>query len=415
MANRGLIRTFPIDGFGHVSLQDKFEEERLPNYHANLFYPVNLGDIYNSRYQILAKLGFGTTSTVWLCRDLVKDIYLSLKLCTTAGEADRTHGVDKELSVSLYLKSIEAEHPGKGFLRLTVDNFELQGPNGTHQCLLFMPLGLSFSKLRSRFPEDSIPKQLVQHSLQILLVGLDFLHQAGVVHTDLSPNNILLGLADSSILSEIERVEIEHPSHRKILHDRVIYMSHTMPITGGLPVICDFGSARIGAIHSGDVMPGQYRAPEVVMDMEWDSKIDIWAMSLIIWDILQGHCLFYATKDGLLNDEQHLAEMVSLIGPPPKAFLERSKNSRKYWDSEGNWIAATPIPKQSFKMREQRFSDHDQELFLELVKKILRWLPEERSSAAELFNDGPLAASDPKPTCSFVVRVEASRNCIGNP
>src|ERR1700744_497331 len=27
--------------------------------------------------------------------------------------------------------------------------------------------------------------------------------------------------------------------------------------------------------------------------------------------------------------------MVSLMGPPPKAFLERSENCRKYWDSDG--------------------------------------------------------------------------------
>ena len=38
-------------------------------------------------------------------------------------------------------------------------------------------------------------------------------------------------------------------------------------------------------------------------------------------------------------------------------------------------------------MREKRFSDNDQELFLQLIRKILRWLPEERPAAAELFND----------------------------
>jgi hypothetical protein len=49
-----------------------------------------------------------------------------------------------------------------------------------------------------------------------------------------------------------------------------------------------------------------------------------------IWDLLQGSCLFIAAKDGLLNDEQHLAEMVSLLGPPPEAFLDRSENCRQY-------------------------------------------------------------------------------------
>ena len=70
MTDQSLIRTFPVDGYGFVAQEDKFEEERLPNYHAERFYPVQIGGVYNDRYQVLAKLGFGTSSTVWLCRDL---------------------------------------------------------------------------------------------------------------------------------------------------------------------------------------------------------------------------------------------------------------------------------------------------------------------------------------------------------
>lgn len=47
------------------------EEERLPSYSARQFYPAKIGDVLNSKYQILGKLGFGTTSTVWLGRDLL--------------------------------------------------------------------------------------------------------------------------------------------------------------------------------------------------------------------------------------------------------------------------------------------------------------------------------------------------------
>lgn len=54
----------------HTSIAHNIEEERLPNYKADMFYPVQLGEIFVSRYQVLAKLGFGTSSTVWLCRDL---------------------------------------------------------------------------------------------------------------------------------------------------------------------------------------------------------------------------------------------------------------------------------------------------------------------------------------------------------
>lgn len=47
-----------------------------------------------------------------------------------------------------------------------------------------------------------------------------------------------------------------------------------------------------------------------------------------------GH-LFFAKKNGILNDEQHLAEMVSLMGPPPPEFLRRSDKCRQFWDEQG--------------------------------------------------------------------------------
>jgi hypothetical protein len=53
------------------------------------------------------------------------------------------------------------------------------------------------------------------------------------------------------------------------------------------------------------------------------------------WQLLTGNHLFSAQKEGILDDEQHLAEMVSLLGPPPKSFLDRGKRCSIYWDSEG--------------------------------------------------------------------------------
>lgn len=63
-------RIFPTKGFGLLPTNTKFEEERLVGYQANNFYPVRLGEVFQARYQVVAKLGFGTASTVWLCRDL---------------------------------------------------------------------------------------------------------------------------------------------------------------------------------------------------------------------------------------------------------------------------------------------------------------------------------------------------------
>jgi hypothetical protein len=92
-------------------------------------------------------------------------------------------------------------------------------------------------------------------------------------------------------------------------------------------------------------------------------------------------------KDGHLDDEQHLAEVVSLLGPPPKRFLEMSDKCSQYWDQEGNWIGTVPMPNQTLETCEDRLLGKDKELLLQLVRKVLRWIPEERPLAEGLFDD----------------------------
>lgn len=50
-------------------MQEPVEEETMPGYRANRYYPVHPAQQLNNRYRVIGKLGFGATSTVWLCRD----------------------------------------------------------------------------------------------------------------------------------------------------------------------------------------------------------------------------------------------------------------------------------------------------------------------------------------------------------
>ncbi|EFE35053.1 uncharacterized protein ARB_06009 [Trichophyton benhamiae CBS 112371] len=63
-------RSLPASGFQTVDAAQLVEEEELPDYKADRFYPVHLGEVFQGRYQVLGKLGFGSSSTVWLARDL---------------------------------------------------------------------------------------------------------------------------------------------------------------------------------------------------------------------------------------------------------------------------------------------------------------------------------------------------------
>ena len=39
------------------------------SYHPGGYHPVNVGDKFNDRYQVIRKLGYGSFSTVWLATD----------------------------------------------------------------------------------------------------------------------------------------------------------------------------------------------------------------------------------------------------------------------------------------------------------------------------------------------------------
>lgn len=63
-----------------------------------------------------------------------------------------------------------------------------------------------------------------------------------------------------------------------------------------------------------------------------------------IWNLLEDGNLFRPFRDGHLDDELHFAQMVSLLGPPPKQFIERSDPCLKYWDAEGEDFLFDLVP-----------------------------------------------------------------------
>lgn len=65
-----LPRSFPTSGFEVLDSSEEIEEETLPTYRAEKYYAVRIGEVLGDRYQLVAKIGYGVTSTVWLARDM---------------------------------------------------------------------------------------------------------------------------------------------------------------------------------------------------------------------------------------------------------------------------------------------------------------------------------------------------------
>ncbi|KPM34438.1 hypothetical protein AK830_g12138 [Neonectria ditissima] len=374
-------REFPSSGFEVIDPSQRVEEERLPFYKREDYYPMRIGEVLQDRYQVVAKLGYGTGSTVWLSRDLREQKYWMLKVHIN------TLKYNQELKVYCHLSDIDMDHPGREYVRQFQDSFKLKGPNGEHDVFVMTPLGMSLRTLQELQKDNIFQQSLVTIALSQALLGLNFLHEADVIHTDLHSDNLLIAITDDSILSTLEENEIYKPSARKI-GDTIIYISQYMLGGAGPLTICDLGQARIGKVHCGNAMPVPYRAPEVILGMTWGNAVDIWSVGLLAWDLLDRESLFrvYDQESEERNDAYHLAAMTALLGPPPPKFLEKTEKTCRYWNKDGQWHGPVPLPhEKKLESLASILSGEDKDMFLNFLQCVLTWLPEDRLTTLEAY------------------------------
>ena len=184
------------------------EEERTPYYDTKRFYPAYLGELLAGRYQLATKLGYGTSSTVWLARDLYQwalplypslavsrqltciprwrwlpERYVAIKI--NAANRQEKRSAENELLISQIISRTDRQHHGWHFVRKLIDDFRLVGPSGAdHICLVFEPLREPLWILKDRYEGGCIPSTLLKIMLQMILHGLDYLHRScRVTHT----------------------------------------------------------------------------------------------------------------------------------------------------------------------------------------------------------------------------------------
>ncbi|OAX78997.1 hypothetical protein ACJ72_06689 [Emergomyces africanus] len=220
---------------------------------------------------------------------------------------------------------------------------------------------------------------------------------------------------------------LDIPVPVKSFKGRTICRSQSIPVTDGAPVLCDFGRARIGiggATHQGDAMPGFYRAPEVILGVEWDCNVDIWSIGVRNKSRSPSHLFLIFLGNKLIPVGSQYSSTIygvylkvaaffmlllkmaswkmsnfsqrwlALMGSPPQSFLERSEKIPQVLECTGSgssciicfvppsaWmkteinlgrcVAATPIPKQSLDTTELHLKGEDHELFVRFSEEII--------------------------------------------
>uniref|UniRef100_A0A8C6LRW6 non-specific serine/threonine protein kinase n=1 Tax=Nothobranchius furzeri TaxID=105023 RepID=A0A8C6LRW6_NOTFU len=170
---------------------DDDEQEDPNDYCRGGYHHVKIGDLFNGRYHVIRKLGWGHFSTVWLAWDIQEKSFVAMKVVKSAEHYTET-ALD-EIKLLKSVRNTDPRDPSREKVVQLLDDFKISGMNGTHVCMVFEVLGYHLLKWIIKSNYQGLPLPCVKSIIRQVLQGLDYLHsKCKIIHTDIKPENILL-------------------------------------------------------------------------------------------------------------------------------------------------------------------------------------------------------------------------------
>ncbi|EPY54195.1 CMGC/CLK protein kinase Lkh1 [Schizosaccharomyces cryophilus OY26] len=310
-------------------------------------YKVIPNTNFAERYTVIRLLGHGTFGKVIQCYDQVQGKHVAIKV---------TRAIPKYREASLIelrvLQTISQNDPTNENKCIELkDYFDYR----KHICIVTDLFGWSvfdFLKNNNYIPFPLFHIQSLAHQL---FKSVAFLHEIGLVHTDLKPENVLL------VSNASKNIRLPYRNYsQKLLNNTEIRL-------------IDFGSATFeDEYHSSVVSTRHYRAPEIILGVGWSYPCDIWSLGCIIVELFTGQALFQTHEDN-----EHLVMMEKVIGPFNYDSISRAgRSTQRFFRTNGSVkYPLSNTPKKS--------TSPGITLLLDLLRKIFVYDPAKRITAKE--------------------------------
>jgi serine/threonine protein kinase/tetratricopeptide (TPR) repeat protein len=235
--------------------------------------PLSVGEPFGARYRILRQLGAGGMGVVYQAWDEDLGVPVALKVIRTEATTDpnQTRDIERRFKRELLLAR-QVTHQN------VVRIYDLGDINGIKYITMSYVEGADLATIIQR--EGTLPTARALRIVRGVVSGLRAAHAAGVVHRDLKPANIMID---------------EHDEAR--IMDFGIARSASLPPDGqgapgeGAPKPIDLTkhAAMITATMDGGVVGTvEFMAPEQARGEDVDQRADLYALGLIIYDMLGG-------------------------------------------------------------------------------------------------------------------------------
>jgi len=196
-------------------------------------------------YQKLVSVGDGRFSKVYktIHKETKKEVVIKIQ----------KKGKDNHELMTDEIKLMKCLKNGSDFVIKCYDTFRVKANDGERICIVLEPMEHDLLKIVDAKERPSISE--VKSMIKQVLQGIEYIHSRSMIHTDLKPENVL---------KKEEHVKVG-----------------------------DLGSACwTDKQFSDSIGTTEYRAPESIIGMDYNAKVDIWAVACLTFELLTGDYLF---------------------------------------------------------------------------------------------------------------------------